>query len=132
MPCLSLRGRAALAMLCAFAAPACAVTDHAGTIERAQDSDMIDEPAAVAHASVDRDHAAACVGYCEAFARVCDRPLAYPDLRDCLSTCDGWSLGEAGELGPSVACHAAMVPGTGDAFGSCIAAGPDSPVCADV
>jgi hypothetical protein len=129
MPCLSLRGRAALAMLGAFAAPACAVADHDRTIESAQDSDVIDEPA---HASVEREHAAACVGYCEAFARVCDRPLAYADLRDCLVTCDGWSLGEAGELGPSVACHAAMVPGTGDAFGSCIAAGPDSPVCADV
>lgn len=132
MPRSSPRGRAALVSFCAFAAPPACV-----------DEPELDEVAFVAHDELTHDEAvaapaqaadrqsAACSGYCEAFARACDRPLSFADDDDCLTTCEGWAMGEPGERGPSVACHTAMLPGTGDAFGSCIAAGPTSPICGD-
>ncbi|HWB74669.1 MAG TPA: hypothetical protein VG755_06930 [Nannocystaceae bacterium] len=132
MPRNAPRGRAALALVCAFAAPPACVDEpeHEEVLFVAHEDHARDDGhAAPAHAA-DR-HTAACNGYCEAFARACDQPLGYADEGECLTTCEGWSMGEPGERGPSVACHTAMLPGTGAAFGSCIAAGPMSPICGD-
>jgi hypothetical protein len=132
MPRNTPRGRAALALVCAFAAPPACVdeVEHDEVLVVAHDDPARDDDhAAPAHAADRRT--AACTGYCDAFARACDRPLAYADDDDCLVTCAGWSIGESDERGPSVECHTAMLPGTGAAFGSCIAAGPSSPICGD-
>ncbi len=111
-----------------------------GTDDDADDRDPGDEPELVASApspssaprGVPRDpvHTVMCEGYCKELAEDCARP-GFASEAECRATCNDWPLGTPGVLGPTVACHVEVLPGNATGFGSCIAAGPSSPICVD-
>jgi hypothetical protein len=148
IPC----GPAALALLCAFAAPlACAAPQHddasgdtdEATTDDAQDGADVDRDDAPAPVFAGHDPSAAprprprpielvCAAYCDAYELSCGAVGGYRSVGECQDTCDDWPLGETGVIGATVGCHRAMLPSGGaTGFASCIAAGPSSPICID-
>lgn len=130
-PHRALRGAALLPLVCAIAAPlGCdpAPDERPELADAGEDTDEDDEPEyPPATASIDGP---SCADYCADFDDVCGDVSAYASIEGCLTACAAWSPRGPGMRGDAVSCRAALLPDADGEGGSCIAAGPNSPMCA--